>query len=190
MVVGYIHNRINFSSSEQQSLIREFSSKHNLKLDIIYSDSDINELCSSSITNGDTLIISEISCLGGSLYDIRDNLKKLLQQQITVMSASEEYKLTPNDIHLLDGIDLAIDIRKNLVSTTTSAALESRKQKGIKLGIKKGQVLRKKLDGKQPEVVKLLKQGKSKGEIAVILGVSQATVYNFIRNQIKGTQHA
>ena len=98
------------------------------------------------------------------------------------MSASEEYKLTPNDIHLLDGIDLAIDIRKNLVSTTTSAALETRKQKGIKLGIKKGQVLRKKLDGKQPEVVKLLKQGKSKGEIAVILGVSQATVYNFIRS--------
>ena len=182
MIVGYIHNRINFSYSEQQNLVQEFSKSNKYKIDIFYSDIGITELSSSALSDGDTLIVSEISCLGKKLNNVYENLKSLMAKKIKVYSAREGFEFNQDNAYLLEGVDLAVRIRNSMVSANTSAALQKRKQDGLRVGMKKGMVLKKKLDGALDKINSLKEKGYKNVEIAKELGVSIATYYNYVRD--------
>lgn len=185
MIVGYIHNRINFSYSEQQNLVREFSKSNKYKIDIFYSDIGITELFSSALSDGDTLIVSEISCLGKKLNNVYENLKSLMARKINVYSARECFVFNQENAYLLEGVDLAVKIRNSMVSTNTSAAIQKRKQDGLQVGLKKGVILKKKLDGSLDKIKTLKEKGLKNVEVARELGVSIATYYNYVRDMSK-----
>ena len=152
------------------------------KIDIVYSGNEFNSLKKDILHNGDTLIVSDIVCLGNSLFDIREALGFFADNNITLISARDGYRFEPKEKALLKGFDLALNIRKKLVSTIMVETLQQKKARGAILGVRKGQKLKKKLDGKQKEIQQMLKKGVHKSEIAATLGVGIATVYNFIRD--------
>ena len=85
------------------------------------------------------------------------------------------------------GIDVAIEIRSNLISQNTKKVLKQRKNAGIKLGRPFGAVVKKRLDGKEDEIRKLLSQKVSKAEIARRFNVTRITVFNFVKqNGLEG----
>ena len=182
MIVGYLHNRINFPYSEQQNLVQEFSKLNKYKIDIFYTDIDVADLSSLALSDGDTLIVSEISCLGKKLNNVYENLKSLMDKKITVYSAREGFEFNQDNAYLLEGVDLAVKIRNSMVSANTSAALQKRKQDGLRVGMQKGMILRKKLDGALDKINELKEKGYKNVEIARELGVSIATFYNYIRD--------
>ena len=186
MIVGYIHNRINFPYSEQQNLVQEFSKSNQYKIDIFYSDIGITELSSTALSDGDTLIVSEISCLGKKLNDVYENLKSLMAKKIKVYTAREGFDFNQDNAYLLEGVDLAVRIRNSMVSANTSAALQKRKQDGLRVGMQKGAILKKKLDGALDKIKALKEKGYKNVEIARELGVSIATYYNYVRDNKLG----
>lgn len=70
-----------------------------------------------------------------------------------------------------------------LISERTKEALAERKRRGVKLGRRKGQRVEKKLDGKLDEIRGYLAIGKTKTWIADHLGVTRATLYNFLKEK-------
>ena len=78
-------------------------------------------------------------------------------------------------------VDIAIEIRSNLISQNTKKVLKQRKNEGVKLGRPFGAVVKKRLDGKEDEIRKLLSQKVSKAEIARRFNVTRITVFNFIK---------
>ena len=97
MILGYVHNRINFSFSEQQEQLLKFSKLNGHKIDIVHSNIDIDELCLSMLSDGDVLVVSEILCLGSSLQVINDRLKNMTARNIKVLSAKEKYVFDKNN---------------------------------------------------------------------------------------------
>lgn len=188
MILGYVNS--DNSSEEiisQCHLIKLYASEHHYDLDIIHSGIGLDELCRKMLHHGDTLIVAEIRCLGNSLNLIKNKLSFFADKQIEFISIREGYNFTSDKKYLLEGMEFALNIRKHMVSSITKTSLHHKKASGTVLGCKKGQKLKKKLDGRQCEIQSMLSQGISKRKIAQTFGVSIATVYNFIRNnQLKG----
>ena len=183
MIFGYVSS--NNSSEEimrQYRQIKLYATEHNYDLDSIHSGIVLDELCNRILHQGDTLIVAEIKNLGNSLHLIKNKLSFFADNQIEFISIREDCHFTADKKYLLEGMEFALNIRKHMVSSITKISLLNKKAKGAVLGCRKGRQLKKKLDGRKSEIISMLAKGISKREIAKALGVSIATVYNFIKN--------
>lgn len=70
---------------------------------------------------------------------------------------------------------------RELISRRTKCALAMMKSNGVRLGRPVGIPRKRKLDGKDSEITKLLERGLSKAEVARRLGVSQTTLSEFMK---------
>ena len=134
------------------------------------------------------LFVYDIACLGNKLKLIKDNIVWFTERGVSIFSAKEDYVFRPDTAtkQLLDGVELALDMRKSMVSALTSKALDKVKRSGKKLGQKKGRRIRHLLDGKEDKIRSLLRQKISKAEIARQMGVSYLTLFNFVKqNQLE-----
>ena len=190
MFIGYIQNNEDKAEqARQQQQIQSFAKDNNLKLECIYTDYAFADIKAVIMPNCEGVIICNISALGDGLAQIKDNLLFCQQHRLRVSSIEDGYHFYESNLtaDFFKGIDVAIEIRSNLISQNTKKVLKQRKNAGIKLGRPFGAVVKKRLDGKEDEIRKLLSQKVSKAEIARRFNVTRITVFNFVKqNGLEG----
>ena len=190
MFIGYIQNNEDKAEqARQQQQIQSFAKDNNLKLECIYTDYVFADIKAVIMPNCEGVIICNISALGDGLAQIKDNLLFCQQHRLRVSSIEDGYHFDESNLtaDFFKGIDVAIEIRSNLISQNTKKVLKQRKNAGIKLGRPFGAVVKKRLDGKEDEIRKLLSQKVSKAEIARRFNVTRITVFNFVKqNGLEG----
>ena len=167
MFIGYIQNNEDKAEQARQcQQIQSFAKDKKLKLECICTDytfADIKEVIMPNCTG---IIISNISALGNGLVQIKESLQFCRQHRLKVSSVEDGYHF---------------DESNHLISQNTKKVLKQRKNEGVKLGRPFGAVVKKRLDGKEDEIRKLLSQKVSKAEIARRFNVTRITVFNFIK---------
>ena len=196
MIYGYIRVSTDKQTVENQRFeIMCYAKKNNLNI-----DKWIEETISGTISpkkrnlgrllhkvrSGDTIICSELSRLGRSMFMIMSILNGLMENEVAVYTVKEGYKLG-QDLQskvLAFAFSISAEIERNLIAERTTEALKRRKAEGVVLGRPKG---RKntvyKLTGKEDLIQQMIDEGYAKTYIIKYFHVSSATLYNFMRMQ-------
>ena len=195
MFIGYVQNNEDKTEQiRQYQAVQSFAKEQELKLDCVYSDysfADIKEVILSDCVG---IVIFNISALGDGLAQIKENLLFCREHKLQIYSIEEGYHFNENNLtdDFFKGIDIAIDVRSNLISQNVKKVkkvLKKRKNEGVKLGRPLGALIKKRLEGKEEEIRKLLAQKVTKAEIARRFNVTRNTVFRFVkRNGLEDTK--
>ena len=180
MIVGYLDiSENNVSRQEQQILLQDYACSTRCRIDVFHCDSDIRNLYQTLQSGRHTVLVANIVSLGSSLRDIRNNLQFIVDN----VSVKEDYTARPNQktMDILQGFDLALNMRKSMQSIITANSLNRKKAAGITLGRRFGSRNKKRrLDDHREDICQMLTDGISCTQTARQLGVSRATLYDFL----------
>ena len=200
MIYGYIRVSTDKQTVENQRFeIIQYATKNDLNIDK-WIDETISGTVSPKkrnlgrllhkVKSGDTIICSELSRLGRSMFMIMSILNGLMENNVAVYTVKEGYRLG-QDLQskvLAFAFSISAEIERNLIAERTKEALKRRKAEGVILGRPKG---RKnsvyKLSGKEEEICRMIDEGYAKTYIIEYFHVSSATLYNFMR--MKGIKY-
>lgn len=136
----------------------------------------------ANIKEGDTIICSEISRLGRSLYMIMDILSLCMEKGVKIITIKDNFVLG-EDIQskvLAFAFGLSAEIERNLISQRTKEALAMRKANGVHVGRPKGSTnINTKLTPYIDAIKVLINQGTTFAEIGRIFHVNKSTVKRF-----------
>ena len=139
------------------------------------------------LQTGDTLVVSDLSCMGRSIGEIVIIVDALITRGIrfiavneTMDSARKQDALTQIRFSMFS---VLAQIEKDLISHRTKEGLAKAVAKGKKLGRPKGSFSRSRLDRRRNEIKKLLALGVSKASIAKITGVNRSTLVYYIKSR-------
>jgi DNA invertase Pin-like site-specific DNA recombinase len=136
---------------------------------------------------GDTLVVSDLCCMGRSVGEIVIIVDTLVRRGIRFIAVNERI-----DTSLTSGADTPTigsmfshlaQIEKELISRRTKEGLAKARAKGKKLGRPKGSFSPSRLDRRRREIKKLLALSVSKASIAKITGVSQSALAHYIKSR-------
>ena len=194
MIYGYIRVSTDKQTVENQRFeITKYADKNKLHI-----DKWIEETVSGTISpkkrnlgkllhkvrSGDTIICSELSRLGRSMFMIMSILNNLMENNVAVYTVKEGYRLG-QDLQskvLAFAFSISAEIERTLIAERTTEALKRCKADGIKLGRPKGRKNRVyKLTGKEEIIQRMILEGYTKTYIISYLKVSSATLYSFMR---------
>lgn len=184
MFVGYIqHSGSEGGYSQQYELVTSYAKERGLCLGGVYDDERFENLEKYIDGKCQGIVLGSIVNFGRSLSAIKNRLIYCKNHNLEVFSATENYHFTPEFLtdELFMGMDIAANIRGDLISQGAKATLQQLKEQGVHLGRAKGTKIRKSLEGREKTIQSLLAQSVSKSEIARRLGVSRVTLYNFMK---------
>ena len=144
-------------STEQQSLaqqertVYEWLHRHDMEVSKVYSDEGVSGGVSykdrklgkevlPAMVAGDMLIVSEISRLGRSMFDLSKLIHEELKPRkirLVVVGMGLDLRcdnLTAMDELILNNFSFAAQLEKQLISERTKSALAVKKKQGVKLG--------------------------------------------------------
>lgn len=139
------------------------------------------------VKSGDTIICSELSRLGRSLFMIMDILNICMNKDCKVWTVKDSYRLG-DDIQskvLAFAFGLSAEIERNLISQRTIEALARKKSEGMILGRpvgRKSDPDKLKCYKYHKRIKKMRIAGLSYSEIARRLGVHRSTVSKYAIN--------
>ena len=153
-------------------------------IDFLIAGNACNASGTGNADNADTLLLSEISRLGRSVKIVIDTLDALTKarinvyiQDINLNTLDADGNENPLAKVIITMLSLGAEMeRKNIVNRLNSGRALA-KSKGVKFGRKEG--YRKSREQKADEyskVIRLLRQGESIRNVAVLSGVSLSTV--------------
>jgi DNA invertase Pin-like site-specific DNA recombinase len=124
----------------------------------------------------DTLVVTELSRLGRSTSEVIALVNELVQRQIRVIIIKQNLDLRQNhDMTakvMITLFSLFAELERDLVSLRTKEALAAKKSQGIRLGKPQGTLQASKFDQDRPRIEELLRLGLSARKIAKVLGYS------------------
>ena len=183
MIVGYLDiSENNVSRQEQQILLQDYACSTRCRIDVFHCDSDIRNLYQTLQSGRHTVLVANIVSLGSSLRDIRNNLQFIVDNGLSLVSVKEDYTARPNQktMDILQGFDLALNMRKSMQSIITANSLNRKKAAGITLGRRFGSRNKKRRLDDREDICQMLTDGISCTQTARQLGVSRATLYDFL----------
>lgn len=136
----------------------------------------------STLEEGDTVIVSELSRLGRSTLQILEIMKEAKEKEIAVHAVKGAWSLNESmeSKMVLTMLAMISEIEKDLISARTTEALRARKEAGVKLGRPKGPG-KSKLDQYKDEIIAMLKNGSTKTFVANKYNTSLPNLYNWIK---------
>lgn len=150
----YLYSRVSTDAqtlAQQERTAYEWLNSHNMQVTEVVSDEGVSGGVSFKDRNlgkvllpkmeaGDMLIVSEVSRLGRSMFDLSKLIHtELKPRKIRLVCVSMGIdlrcdKLTAIDELILNNFSFAAQLEKQLISERTLSALQVRKQQGVKLG--------------------------------------------------------
>jgi len=150
----YLYSRISTDKQtleQQERTAYEWLNSHNMKVDEVVSDEGISGGVSYSnrklglvlipkLNAGDILIVSEISRLGRSMFDLSKLINTELKERkirLIIVSMGIDLrcdKMTAIDELILNNFAFAAQLEKQLIHERTLSALQVKKRQGVKLG--------------------------------------------------------
>lgn len=140
--------------------------------------------CLAYLRQGDTLHVHSIDRLCRNLADLLRVVTELRQKGIAIRFHSENLDFGCGESNATSELMLAM---LGAVAQFERTLIKERQREGIALAKAKGTKLgRPKITPEKAEAIhQMLKDGKSKAEIALKLGISRATVYNIHSKLLK-----
>ncbi len=137
-----------------------------------------------NLTDGDTLLVSELSRLGRSMLECMEILSIATQKGIRVYALKGNWQLddTIQSKIIAMAFTMAAEIERDLISSRTKEALRARRASGKPLGRPKGPG-KSKLDPFRPEIEALLANGSTQRFIAKRYNTTPANLSNWIKKQ-------
>lgn len=150
----YLYSRVSTDQqtlAQQERTVYEWLNAHQMKVDRIVSDEGVSggvsyadrklgkELLPMTV-EGDMIIVSEISRLGRSMFDLSKLIHTELKPRklrLVVVSMGIDLncaKMTAIDELILNNFSFAAQLEKQLISERTLSALAVKKKQGVKLG--------------------------------------------------------
>jgi DNA invertase Pin-like site-specific DNA recombinase len=198
MPKNYCYIRVSTSRQDYQNQrygLLEFANKKGLKVDEWIeettsgtkkvSERNLGKLI-EKMQKDDVLIVTELSRIGRSLFDIMATLNVLMEKGVKVYSVKENYELGDNinSKVLSFAFGLSAEIERSLISARTKEALAKRKASGKSLGRPKGYQLEKvKLSEYEDKIKELIRYKVSYRAIARMFDCSHTTVAHFVRTR-------
>lgn len=151
---------------------------------VSYADRKLGKELLPMMAEGDALIVSEVSRLGRSMYDlsklIHDELKPRKLRLIVVGMGIDLNcaKITPIDQLILSNFSFAAELEKHLIRERTLSALQVKRQQGVKFGAS-NEVYRINYERKSKEQKK--KEGMKRGQTKSIRFVESKDVQAFLK---------
>lgn len=201
--IGYIRVSTNKQDCDNQKFaIESFARYNNITIDIwveetISGTKDPSKRKLGEVLKrakpGDTIICTELSRLGRSLFMCFDILNFAMTHEINVWTIKENYRLG-TDISsaiLAFAFSLAAQLERDMISARTRESLARKKAEGITLGRPKGsRNKRVKLSGKEDAIRVLISEGHSISQIARLLHCDRSTLSRFIKNYMSVQENA
>ncbi|WP_419241251.1 recombinase family protein [Cardinium endosymbiont of Nabis limbatus] len=134
----------------------------------------IDELL-GKLSDGDTIIITEISRLGRSTSEVIHLINEMIKRKIRIMAIKQGLDLNKHSLSskiIVTIFSLLAELERDLVSLRTKEALQAKKLQGVKLGKPKGTIQKSKFDKDLDRIKELAGLGLSIRKIAAILGYS------------------
>lgn len=134
------------------------------------------------LKKGDVLIVSDITRLCLTLYELMGILTVCMEKDVTVYCINDRYIFDDRmDRQLMINVFKQVDeIDHSLVSIRTKDALEQVKSTGKRLGRPKGSESKLFfLDAHKGEIMNMLERGESVGSICEHFNVSKNTFYKY-----------
>lgn len=133
------------------------------------------------LTEGDNLVVPELSRIGRSMLGILEVLKVAKEKSINVYAIKGGWSLDDSiQSKMVSGIfAMLAEVERDLISMRTKEALEARKKAGVKLGRPKGPG-KSKLDKYEPEIRALLSTGSTLKYISQRYSCAQSTLLNWL----------
>ncbi|ODS22338.1 resolvase [Candidatus Endobugula sertula] len=135
-----------------------------------------------TLTEDDSLIVSELSRLGRSMLECMEILSIAMQRGICVYSVKGNWQLDQSIQSKIVAMafSMAAEIERDLISQRTKEALRAKKAAGIPLGRPKGPG-KSKLDPYRPEIEALLVNGATKAFIAERYKTTPGNLTNWMK---------
>ena len=150
----YLYSRVSTSEQtlqQQERTALEWLQAHDLQVNEIISDEGISggvsyqgrnlgKILVPKLAQGDLLIVSEISRLGRSMFDLSKLINTELKQKgirLVIVSMNIDLrcdKITAIDELILNNFAFAAQLEKQLIKERTKSALQAKRQQGVKFG--------------------------------------------------------
>ena len=150
----YLYSRVSTSAqtlAQQERTVYEWLNNHNMTVGEIisdegvsggvsYKDRNLGKILLPKLVEGDMLIVSEISRLGRSMFDLSKLIHTELKPRkvrLVVCNMSIDLncsKMTAIDELILNNFSFAAQLEKQLISERTLSALEVKRKQGVKFG--------------------------------------------------------
>lgn len=202
MVYGYIRVSGDRQDYENQRFeLLKFANERGLRIEEWVSETvstrksleqrKLSELL-ARLSAGDVLLLSELTRIGRSLFEVMGILNELMKRGVSVMTSKERYVMDGgiNSKILAFAFGLAGEIERDLISMRTREALARKRAEGMRLGRPIGSRNKStKLTGRESQIRELLSKQVSVSAIARILGVNRITLTNFIGSRELEPKH-
>lgn len=138
----------------------------------------------STLEEGDTIIVSELSRLGRSTLQILEIMKLAKERNIAVHAVKGGWSLNGSmeSKIVMTIFAMIAEVEHDLISERTKEGLRARKEAGVKLGRPKGPG-KSKLDKHKEEIIALLNNGSTKTFVARKYDTSIPNLYNWLKRQ-------
>lgn len=138
----------------------------------------------SDLSDGDTLIASEISRFGRDLMMVMEILRNLMDKHIKVYTVKDNFTLS-DEIQckvIAFAFGLAAEIERKLIQQRTKAALDRLKAEGKKLGRPKSdERTYYALKGREAECLQMLENGAPSCKVCEAFGINRSTLLRFLK---------
>ena len=150
----FLYSRVSTSTqtlAQQERTAYEWLNAHHMKVDEIvsdegvsggvsYEDRNLGKILLPKTREGDMIIVSEISRLGRSMFNLSELIhKELKPRKIRLVCVNMGIdlncaKMTAIDELIISNFSFAAQLEKQLISERTRSALEVKRKQGVKLG--------------------------------------------------------
>lgn len=136
--------------------------------------------CLKYLRKGDTLIITRVDRLARSVHDLQAIILQLKEKSVDLRATEQPIDTsTPAGKAFFDMLGVFAEFETNLRKERQLEGIEKAKKEGKYKGRKPT------ARAKSNHVIKMLADGASKTDVAKDLGISIASIYRIINNQVK-----